>query len=145
MQKLLSLQELLPLKSVEAGEAAAKDQGVDFVCALIGVDRLQVQHVADDREFERNAAGAMDGTRHTGDFERLGYAIFLGHAHLVGGQAVLVFEAGEVVIHELALGNLQGHVDELFLDELLAGNRHAELHALAAVVERRVEARLGGA
>ena len=50
-----------------------------------------------------------------------------------------------MVIHELALGNLQGHVDELFLDELLAGNRHAELHALAAVVERRVEARLGGA
>ena len=102
---------------------------MDFVRALIGIDRLQVQHVADDWEFERNAAGAMDGTRHTGDFERLGYAIFLGHAHLVGGQAVLVFEAGEVVIHELALGNLQGHVDELFLDELLAGNRHAELHA----------------
>ena len=71
------MMEPLPLKSVEAGEAAAKDQGVDFVRALIGVDRLQVQHVADDREFERNAAGAVDGTRHTGDFERLGHAIFL--------------------------------------------------------------------
>src|SRR5215470_10590069 len=82
----LSFQELLPLKSVEAGEAAPQDQGVDLVRALIGVDRLQVQHVADDRELERNAAGAMDGTRHTGDVERLGYAVFLGHAHLIGGQ-----------------------------------------------------------
>src|SRR5712691_7140139 len=89
-KKLLSLQELLPLKSIKTSKAAAKDQGVDFVRALIGVDRLQVRHVADDREFERNAAGAVDGTRHTGDFERLGHTIFLGHAHLVGGQAVPV-------------------------------------------------------
>jgi hypothetical protein len=34
----LSFQELLLLKSVEAGEAATKDEGVDFVRALIGVD-----------------------------------------------------------------------------------------------------------
>jgi hypothetical protein len=46
------LHELDPLKSIEAGEAAAKDQGVDFIRALIGVDRLQVQHMADDRELE---------------------------------------------------------------------------------------------
>ena len=101
--------------------------------------------MANDREFERNAAGAVDGTRHTGDVECLGYTIFLSHAHLIGSQTVLVFEAGEVVVHELAFGNLQGHLDELFLDELLAGNRHAKLDALAAVVERRVEARLGSA
>ena len=31
---------------------AAKDEGVDVVGALIGVDRFQVDHVADDAEFE---------------------------------------------------------------------------------------------
>ena len=40
VNNLLAFQKLLPLKSVEASEAAAKDQGVDFVRALIGVDRL---------------------------------------------------------------------------------------------------------
>src|SRR5919197_6186923 len=99
--ELLSLQELLPLKGIKTSEAATQNQGVDFVRALVGVDRLQVQHVADDREFERNAAGAVDETRHTGDFERLGHAIFLGHAHLVGGQTLLVFEAGGVGVYGL--------------------------------------------
>jgi hypothetical protein len=36
--KLLSFPELLPSKSVKTSEAAAKDQGVDFVRALISVD-----------------------------------------------------------------------------------------------------------
>jgi hypothetical protein len=90
------VQELLPLKGVETGEGAAKDQSVHFVRALIGVDRLQVQHVADDRELERNAAGAVDRARHTGNVERLGHTILLGHAHLVRGQAILVFECVEI-------------------------------------------------
>ena len=38
VKERLSFKELLPLKGVEAGEAAAQDKGVDFIRALIGVD-----------------------------------------------------------------------------------------------------------
>jgi hypothetical protein len=40
VQELLSSKELLSLKSIKTSESAAEDQGVDFVRALIGVDRL---------------------------------------------------------------------------------------------------------
>src|SRR5262249_23224575 len=36
-------------EGVEARDVAAHDQGVDVVGALVGVDRFQVHHVADDR------------------------------------------------------------------------------------------------
>jgi hypothetical protein len=38
-------------KGLNSGLGTAQDQGMHIVCALIGVDRFQVDHVTNDVEF----------------------------------------------------------------------------------------------
>lgn len=131
------------LKRVDTSERAANREGVDFVRALVGVHRFQVEHVPDGREFQGNPGGAVNRTRHAGNFQRLPHAVFLRHADLEGRQAVLIFQAGEVVIHDLGFGDFQGHLDQLFLDQLFARDGHTELDALPAVGQGRIKTGFG--
>ena len=59
---------------------------------------------------------------------------------MLGRQPILILQTGEMIIHNLAFGDLQRHTDQLSLDELLAADRHAELNALTAIGQRRIKA-----
>ena len=70
--------------------AAAEDQGVDVVRALIGVDRLQIGGVAHHLEFGRDAVAAVHVARDAGDVERLAAIVALDQADRLGDQLALV-------------------------------------------------------
>ena len=50
---------------------------MDVVRALVGVDRLEVHHVADDLKFFRDAVAAVHVTGHPGDVQRLAAVVSL--------------------------------------------------------------------
>src|SRR6185437_6953515 len=62
-----------------------------------------------------------------------------------GGRAAFVLEAAETQAGMQAERDLGLHVDELLLDELVGGERPAELLAVDRVVARRMPAELRGA
>src|SRR5260221_11409343 len=65
------------IEGLDTGDGASQDQGVDVVRALVGVDDLEVDHVADDAEFVRDAVAAEHVARHARDVERLAAGIAL--------------------------------------------------------------------
>src|SRR5262249_5756098 len=62
----------------DPGDVAADGERVHLVGALVGVDALEVAHMAEDREFEADAAGAEDAARFAGDLERGADVVSLG-------------------------------------------------------------------
>src|SRR3954470_18491833 len=62
---------------LDAGLRPPEDQGMDVMGPLIGVDRLEIDHVADDVELVRDAVAAMHVARHPGDVQRLAAIVAL--------------------------------------------------------------------
>ncbi len=70
-RSLLQLPTWSVCEGLNAGLSASQDQGVDVVCALIGVDRLEVQHMAYHAVFVTHAITAMHVSGIARDLERL--------------------------------------------------------------------------
>ena len=108
---------------------------------LIGVDRLDVQHVADHRILVGDAVGAQDFARQLGAFPRHPDVVPLAHRDVLRRHRPSRLQPRQLVGEELALRDLRDHPRQLFLDQLVTGDRLAgELHSLAGVLERRVVA-----
>ncbi len=65
------------MRTPAGGNGATQNQGMDVVRALVGVDRLEVQHVAHDVEFFRYAVAAVHVARGAGDVEGLAAVVAL--------------------------------------------------------------------
>ena len=68
---------------------------MDVVGALVGVDGLQVQHVADGVVLQGDAASPEDVPGHAGGLEGLPDVLPFGQGDLGGGELPFVLEAGE--------------------------------------------------
>src|SRR5215467_4700278 len=130
---------------VEAGDVPADDEGMDVVRALVGVDGLQIHHVADHRMLVDDAGGAQDVTGQPRRVERDLHVVHLGHRNLLRAHLLQIFQSAELQAQELRLGDLGDHPDELLLHELERRDRLAELDALLRVLERPIVAAHRGA
>ena len=82
--------------------------------------------------------------RHSRAMARASRALFdLAQADLLGADEVLVLEPAQVQGQQHALAQLQGHVGQLLLRQLVGGDRLVELLARDAVGDRRLEAVTG--
>src|SRR5690349_9534856 len=67
------------LISRNAGELVADHQRVNFICAFVRIDSLQITHVPHRLVLAGNAVGAEDGARGARDLERLAHVVALRH------------------------------------------------------------------
>ena len=122
---------------------APQDQGVDVVGALVGVDRLEIQDVADHVVLVRDAVAAVHVAGGARDLQRLAAAVALDQRDHLRRRAALVHEPADPQAGLQAERDLGLHVGELLLDQLVGGQRPAELLALERVVPRGMPAELG--
>src|SRR5258705_4641469 len=130
---------------VEARDVTPHDEHVDIVRALVGVDGVEIHHVANDGVLVHDAGGAQDVAGQARGVERHLDIVHLGQRDLVGARPSRVLETAELETEELRLGDLVDHPHELLLDELERADGLAELDALLRVLERPVVAAHGGA
>src|SRR6476659_5948447 len=67
---------------VLAGQIPADDERVDVVRALVGVDRLEVEHVADHGVLRRDAVAPVHLAGQPGALERHAHVVAFRHADL---------------------------------------------------------------
>src|SRR2546429_97547 len=132
-------------EGLDAGLRAPEDQRVDIVRAFVGIDHLQVDDVADDAELVGDAVAAQHIAREARDLERLAARVALHDRGDLDRGAAFVLHAPEAQAALQAEGDLGLHVGELLLDQLVRGQRPAELLALEDVSPGAVPAVLGGA
>lgn len=61
----------------QTGDISTKDEGVDLMRPFIGVERLEIQHVANNRMRIHDACSPEDLPRHPGDFTGLLHVVHL--------------------------------------------------------------------
>ena len=94
----------------------------------------------DDGVLERHAVGSEDGPRRARDLQRPADVAHLAEAHLLGPQRPGVLHPSEVKRHKRSPVQLERHLRELLLRELVGGDRLPEDDALLRVLERGLEA-----
>jgi hypothetical protein len=82
-------------------------------------------------------------SRGPSDVERLAAIVALQDRDHLGAVAPHILEPSEPKAGLQAEGDLGLHVDELFLDQLIGGERAAKLPALERIVARGVPVELG--
>src|SRR3989441_5845058 len=125
---------------VMSGDVLPDDEPMHVLGTLVGIHRLQVQHVSDDGIFVDDAVGAENVARLAGGVERDPDVVHLRHADLLGAYRPLLLQPAETEAEELTLGDLRDHRHQLALDELVSGDRLGEHEALARILERAVVA-----
>src|SRR3984957_562422 len=127
-------------ESLYPGLGSAENQGMDIMRAFVGIHHLEIHDMPNDAVLVRDAVAAQHVARHACDIQRLAAGIALhdgGDFH--GGRAVILHTT-EPQTPLQAQGDLRLHVDEFFLDELICGERPAELLAVKNVLASRVPA-----
>src|SRR5690349_19044563 len=94
-------------------------------------------------ELVGDAVASVDVAGGSGDVERLAAIVAFEDRDHLGGVAPFILETPEAQAGMEAESDLGLHVDELFLDQLVGGERPAELAALERVVARGMPAELG--
>ena len=82
--------------------------------------------MADHRVLERDPVAAEDRRALAGDLQRAADVGELAEADLLGPQRPLVLHAPEVQREQQALVDLEQHVGQLLLGQLVAGDRLVE-------------------
>src|SRR4028118_651250 len=93
----------------DAGQRLADDQAVDVVRPFIGVDRLDVQHVADHRVVVDDAVGAEHLAGDAGALAGQPDVVSLAHRDVERLEPPLVLELAELQAEQLPPGDLGGH------------------------------------
>ena len=115
----------------------AEDQGVDVVRPLVGVDRLQVDHVAEYRVVASDPVRPQDVPRLARRLQRQPDVVLLEHGDVVVPGPALVLEPPHLQRQQLPLADLGQHPDQFLLHKLMRGDGLVgELLALLRVVER---------
>src|SRR5215218_9131914 len=132
-------------KRVFAGERVANHQRMHLVRPLVREHRLEVVHVADHGVLECDPVAAEDRARGPTDVERAANVPHLPHADVLWSQRPVVLHPSEVESHERPAIQLERHLRELLLRQLIRRDRLLEHEPLLRVVQRRLEARAAGA
>ena len=107
--------------------------------ALIGIHRLQIDHVAHHREGVGNAVAAMHVTRRAGDIQRLAAIVALDKRDHFRRGIARVHQAAHRQAGLQAKRDLGQHVGQFLLVKLGLAQRFAELFAVQAILAGRVE------
>src|SRR5256714_2384331 len=107
---------------------------MDIVRALVGVHHLEVYHVAHHAELVRDAVAAQHVAREARDLQRLAAGVALHDRGDLGRVGAFVFHAPEAQHALQSQAYFRLHVGELLLDELVRGERPAELLAVEHVL-----------
>src|SRR6478735_7040235 len=123
----------------DASELMAQDEGVHLVGALVGAHAFKVVCVPQWGVLQGDAVATEDGAGLAGDLDGLSHVVQLADRDLVVLQLPGVLESAEMQGEQEALVDLQGHVDQFSLGELVAGQGLVELHSLLRVGQRGFE------
>src|SRR3954466_11424037 len=121
-----------------ARDVTAHDQRLHRLGALVGVDGLDVGHVADDVVLEQDPVAAEQIARLGDDLPRLARVVELRQAGDGGGGVARLREPADLHAVKLHAGDLSEHMHEPLLHDLEGGERLAELLPLRHVDERGV-------
>ena len=108
-------------KGGNASDAAAKDESVDVMSALVRVHRLQVHHVPDHVVLVADAVAAEHVPALPGDGEGLAAVVPLEEGDHLGDHLALLLEPAQLEARVQAEGDLSHGVGQLLLDQLVAG------------------------
>src|ERR1044071_6975426 len=89
----------------KASDIGANHQRMDLMRAFIRIDRLQVDHVPEDRMLEADAVGAEHAAHRACDLERHRHVVALPQADLRGPQSTCILESPELVRQQLPGGD----------------------------------------
>ena len=142
-------------KSRDSSNAASDGESMNRLSPFVGIDRFKVQHVANDVILIRDAIAAEHVARIAGDAQRraAGGALYdrdeLGsdiiRSVLYGSGERGLAQAAHLQHHGLRGCDVDEHVGEAQLDDLIGREGRAELLAVAHVASRRVKTSLRGA
>src|SRR6516162_1750133 len=113
---------------------------MNVVRAFVGIDRLEIQYVLDHVELIDDAVAAMHVARRARYLQRLAAGIALEDRRDLRRGLPLVLETPEPQARLQSDRDFGLHVRELLLDELIRGERAAELFAVEHVLTCRVPA-----
>ncbi len=105
--------------------------------ALVGVDSLQIDHVADDLEFFRDAVATMHVTRNAGDIKRLPAVIALDQRDHLRREGAFIHQSADTQACLQPECDLRRHVSQFLLVQLGRGERAGELPAIQSILARR--------
>ena len=115
------------------------------VRALVGVDHLEVDHVADHAVFVRDAVAAQHVARHPRDVQRFAAGVAFHDRSDFDRRGAGVLHPAQLQTALQAERDLGLHVGQLLLDQLVGGQRPAKLLAVQHILAGAVEAVLGSA
>jgi hypothetical protein len=114
-------------KRRNAGDGAAQNQGVNIVRAFIGIDHLQVHQVASRPKLVADAIAAHHVARHASYIQGLTARIAFQYGRDFHRRRAFVFHATQTQTGLQAKCDLGLHIGHFFLNELIGGQRPAEL------------------
>mmetsp|Transcript_19535 Transcript_19535/g.28172 ORF Transcript_19535/g.28172 Transcript_19535/m.28172 type:complete len:354 (+) Transcript_19535:133-1194(+) len=123
-------------------DGPAQDQGMNIMCPLVGVHRLQVHHVPDDVVLVRNAVPSQHVPGLPGHLQGLAAVVALDHADHLGHVLVGINQPPHPECSLQAEGDLGVHVCQLQLHQLVAGEGCPKLLALQDVLPSLLHAEL---
>src|SRR5690606_17117946 len=82
-------------EGLKPGDCAAEDKGMHVMSAFVGVDGLEVDHVAHHLEILLDAVAAMHVARGPGDVQRLAAVVALDETDHFGRRLRLVHEPAD--------------------------------------------------
>src|SRR3954469_15002564 len=123
------------LERAQPRDRLAEYQRVDVVGALVGIDALQILHMAHRCVLGEDAVGAQKPPRLAGDVGGDTDVVALGKRDLLWSEGARVLHATEVEREKLTFDQLGQHVSEPPLLELEPGDWFSKHHSVAGVSE----------
>jgi REP element-mobilizing transposase RayT len=126
-------------EGLHSRQSAADYERMNFMRPFVRQDGLEVVHVTDDRVLQRDPVAAENRAGRPTDVQRPAHVPDLSQAHVLGSQSPRVLHSSEVQGDEQAAIDLECHLGQLLLGQLVGGNRLLEHDPLLRVLERRLE------
>src|SRR2546428_539696 len=109
---------------------------MDVVGSFIGVNRLEITHVAENGVFQSDSICSHQIACQAGRFQSDPHIIPLCHGGLAEVQLAFIFQAAESPCEQLSFRDFCQHMRELFLDQLELSDWLVELNSSFRVFDR---------
>ena len=109
---------------------------MDVVGSFIGVNRLEITHVAENGVFQSDSICSHQIACQAGRFQSDPHIILLCHGGLGEVQLAFIFQAAEPPCEQLSFRDFCQHMRELFLDQLELSDWLVELNSSFRVFDR---------
>ncbi len=131
-------------KRLQTGLGTPKDQRMNVMCALVGIDRLQVDHMTDDVEFQADTVSAMHIAGVTRNLQRLATVVAFDNRNHFRRRIGFVHQAPDPQASLQTQSDFGLHICELQLEQLSVGQRAAKLMPIKAILACGMPAGLSG-